>query len=601
VVPVENEEHLKLLPQVDVLVKIAAGGEIFNVQGGEGQGGEEGDVDDDLVCLLSTSGSSGLPKFAKFTEKLVLPQPEGFVRTSPFVRADLVKFDPSFIPSLMQTLQFGGSRYFVRVENLVDDLGRVRPTHLGAPPSVWSFLSKIDGLKQKVGSRLVVCTSGGAPILDMVKKDLEKKLGVKVVNLYGCREAGGIARDGKVYSGITVLVQEGEPFKQNGVGTVFVNSPKLISSYSAESKSAFITLDDGLIYYNTGDVGRLVTENNEQQLDIFDRQKSMIKDDDGVWLYPSKLELLVETCELVVESFIFYDAGTCFCVAVTEDCNVSDEEVIAGILLKCRNLRVKPTKYHIRRAKFDNDLMTSTLKKKRNALLSLFLPQKEKFVSALVSDSSVKYDPRVQEAVEFASNERSLQEMSSVQLAAVKFYLKKNFDVSVSIEELLSGQVNQIISSNASVGVVEFDWNDEVEYLWAQLSSSSSSLAVSRPKSSSSADAALLIGSGGFLGKELQRSLSGVFSKVVCLSRSLGNFELSKEFSYESNFLFSDVFINAAQISLTLPYSKLRGTNVLGLVAIIQWCLQRPKMPKIHFVSSGIFFCSQQLFSRNLK
>lgn len=64
----------------------------------------------DTVCFLPTSGTTGAPKLARFSEELCLPS-EGFVNTSPFVRADVVSFDPSFLPSLLQTMKFGGSRY----------------------------------------------------------------------------------------------------------------------------------------------------------------------------------------------------------------------------------------------------------------------------------------------------------------------------------------------------------------------------------------------------------------------------------------------------------------------------------------------------------
>jgi hypothetical protein len=82
----------------------------------------------DTVCFLSTSGTSGIPKLARFSEDLCLPS-EGVV-TSPFVRADVVSFDPSFLPSLLQTMKFGGSRYLCSTD--LKCLSVCRPTHLGA-------------------------------------------------------------------------------------------------------------------------------------------------------------------------------------------------------------------------------------------------------------------------------------------------------------------------------------------------------------------------------------------------------------------------------------------------------------------------------------
>ena len=119
----------------------------------------------DTVCFLSTSGTSGIiPKLARFAESLILPQ-EGLAETSPFVRADVVKFDPSFLPSLIQTLSLGGSRYFCTPD--FQCLQVCRPTHLGAPPLFWRMLDRApidDDLKRLVGGRLKVCTSGGAAL-----------------------------------------------------------------------------------------------------------------------------------------------------------------------------------------------------------------------------------------------------------------------------------------------------------------------------------------------------------------------------------------------------------------------------------------------------
>jgi hypothetical protein len=49
---------------------------------------------------------------------------------------------------------------------------------------------------------------------------LEKKLGVKVISLYGTRETGGIARDGEVYVGVVCRVRRADGLTDNGTGEV---------------------------------------------------------------------------------------------------------------------------------------------------------------------------------------------------------------------------------------------------------------------------------------------------------------------------------------------------------------------------------------------
>jgi hypothetical protein len=234
--------------------------------------------------------------------------------TSPYVRADVVSFDPSYLPSLckqnkeqnksllslilfskVQSMKFGGSRYLCTVDVLC--LSRCRPTHLGAPPSFWRLLDRVQldqnktNLKMLTGNRLTVCTSGGAALDKYVivvcccccllfvvccllfvvvvvlllfviflyllfssflvflscflyllfcclffcclvyycfsmcfprctRVSLIKKLGVQIVNLYGSRETGGIARDGDVYVGVRCLVAKDKQLAKNGKGEV---------------------------------------------------------------------------------------------------------------------------------------------------------------------------------------------------------------------------------------------------------------------------------------------------------------------------------------------------------------------------------------------
>jgi acyl-CoA synthetase (AMP-forming)/AMP-acid ligase II len=57
-----------------------------------------------LVAVLFTSGSTGVPKGASFTEALAMPT-EGVAGIQPFVRFDFQAHDPSFVLSLLSTLQ----------------------------------------------------------------------------------------------------------------------------------------------------------------------------------------------------------------------------------------------------------------------------------------------------------------------------------------------------------------------------------------------------------------------------------------------------------------------------------------------------------------
>lgn len=175
---------------------------------------------DEIAAILYTSGSTGLPKGAIFTEELILPS-EGIAVLYPFVRLDFQEFDPSFLLSLLSTMQCGGSRALATdLVTLLDDIEVARPTHIGATPIFWNYLfqefqqsvfkksrsymgsgipktsEEIENeaakeLRAKLGNRLHVASCGGAPVSQQVIDFARKQLKIDIVNLYGSRETGG--------------------------------------------------------------------------------------------------------------------------------------------------------------------------------------------------------------------------------------------------------------------------------------------------------------------------------------------------------------------------------------------------------------------------
>lgn len=80
---------------------------------------------DDLSAILFTSGSTGVPKGAMFTEDLVIPVGP-IASVQPFVRLDYQSFDPSFLLSILSTMRCGGRRAFTNTFALMKDLPLVR-------------------------------------------------------------------------------------------------------------------------------------------------------------------------------------------------------------------------------------------------------------------------------------------------------------------------------------------------------------------------------------------------------------------------------------------------------------------------------------------
>ena len=546
------------------------------------------------VVLMPTSGTTGkAPKMARFSEDLLMPD-RNMVITTPFVRADISQFDPSIFPSLIQTMAFGGSRFFLTLNgtlSLLDQMQLVKPTHFGAPPSVWNLLAKVGATKETVGGRLTVCTSGGAQIPAQVKKKLEKRLRVKVVNLYGCRETGGIARDGVCYPGIELRVRnhDGEILPDGGEGELLVFSPKMIDSYAVGGDSSAFCLFDGKRFYCTGDYV-VLARGGREIVEFLGRKNDLLKCPDGVWLVPSTIEATIEANAACVHQCFVLSDSKCVLVALGAE---SDDTIRTEATLASRLVQHAPRLFHVTRKALtvENGLLTTTLKKRRGALRMKFSTVEFKSAPMAACGND---DPFVLDAIAFAVGDRAngkqkLHELTSVELAAAQSYLVKVTGVKLSFTDLMAD--SQVLSlllrrQQHEQELIAFDWKNEISSLVRTiLALQQNATFVSRK---AARESCLLVGSGGFFGNHLEQSLRPLFpDRFICVSRSLGNFELGEPFKLDGDANdLTDVVFNASKVSLTLPYASLRRTNVVGMIEVLKFCLSLKRVPRFHFVSS---------------
>ena len=286
---------------------------------------------DKISAILSTSGSTGHPKGAIFTDDLLVPK-DTFTLISPFIRIDYQPFDPVLVLSLMSTIQYGSSRGLTNLEDMWDDIRDMKPTSLGLSPAIWTFLyktylRKLTGyaaeeqrsnaareMQQSLGGRVITGTSGGGSISTSILKFIRNILKIDVVDMYGCRECGNISRNHVIYPGVDVKLIPVSDLELDGEieGEVCIHSPRMISGYWGMNDHPSFVLIDGKRYYKTGDIGML----NQRTLKLLDRAGTMVKNSTAEWISPVKIENVLEQLAEILSTLVIGDPSYAFVIAI---------------------------------------------------------------------------------------------------------------------------------------------------------------------------------------------------------------------------------------------------------------------------------------------
>ncbi|MEU9804446.1 carboxylic acid reductase [Mycobacterium sp. NPDC050853] len=320
------------------------------------------DGDDQRTALIMyTSGSTGAPKGAMFTEWTVTR----FWSSGAAPNRDTPIINVNFLPlnhlagrvGLLTAFIPGGTCYFVPesdLSTLFEDWQLVRPTYTGVVPRVVDMLfqhyqtrmdsfiadgadpesadrsAKTELREDVLGGRVVAGMLATAPLSPEMKSFLESALHFHLLDLYGLTEVGGVFRDGKI-SRPPVLDYKLVDVPELGYYTTDKPHPRgelLVKSatatpgyYKRPDVTAEVFDADG--YYRTGDV---MAEIAPDELVYVDRRNNVIKLAQGEFVAVANLETVYVGAPLVRQIFVYGNSERAYLLAVV----VPTEEALRG-------------------------------------------------------------------------------------------------------------------------------------------------------------------------------------------------------------------------------------------------------------------------------
>jgi malonyl-CoA/methylmalonyl-CoA synthetase len=274
---------------------------------------------DDLACLLYTSGTTGRSKGAMLTQGNLLSNAEVLTETWRFTSKDvLIHALPIFhahglFVACNVLMIAGGSMIWLpgfTVEGVLAALPRA--TSMMGVPTFYTRLLNSPAFDGESASHMRLFTSGSAPLLAETHDAFRARTGLAILERYGMTETGmntsnpydGERRAGTVGfplpgTELRITGEDGRELAQGETGMIEVRGPNVFKGYwQMPGKTAEELRADG--FFITGDLGMIDADG---YVTIVGREKDLIISG-GYNVYPKEVEQVLDDQPGVKESAV---------------------------------------------------------------------------------------------------------------------------------------------------------------------------------------------------------------------------------------------------------------------------------------------------------
>ncbi|NWF69233.1 MAG: long-chain fatty acid--CoA ligase [Chloroflexi bacterium] len=310
-------------------------------------------TEEDIACLIFTGGTTGLPKAAQISHRMIawntlntiihdLQHGDVTVNTFPMFHTGglLVYTTPLLI--------LGGTVVLTRrfdAEQVLNLLEEYSATVYAGVPTMYQMMTTAPNWPSADLSNLRFCTSGGAPLPVYLVEKFRAEKGIQFKQGFGMsefgpgvfalapedaiRKAGSIGRP-NYFVDARIVDEHNQPLPPGQVGELVLRGPSRSSGYFNDPAASAQAVDSAG-WFHTGD---LAVMDEQQYYTIVDRKKDMFISG-GENIYPTEIEQVlykhpaVEMCAVVgVHDPTWGEVGKAF-VIVKAGMTVSQDELFA--------------------------------------------------------------------------------------------------------------------------------------------------------------------------------------------------------------------------------------------------------------------------------